>query len=139
MTGGSPKRHGESEFQPRLDRQQTCGRADGLRRTPTGAAWPGELLKQRLPPCNINGVRSTDQCRAKYRLTAHARKTIAERGISAAWICPVLAEPLSIETDKEDPGLLQALGRIPEHGDRILRVKHRIPLANLRQRQFEVA
>jgi hypothetical protein len=67
-------------------------------------------------------VKCANQRRAKYRLTAHGRKTIAERGISAAWICRVLAEPLSIETDKEDPSLLHALGRIPEHGDRILRV-----------------
>jgi hypothetical protein len=29
---------------------------------------------------------------------------------------------LALEKDKEDPRLRHALGRIPEHGDRILRV-----------------
>jgi hypothetical protein len=67
-------------------------------------------------------VKSTDRCRVQYRLTAHARKTIADRCISCAWIDRVLANPLALETDKEDPTLRHALGRIPERSDMILRV-----------------
>jgi hypothetical protein len=47
---------------------------------------------------------------------------IGERKISSDWIGRVLAHPLMVEQDREDPELRHALGRIPEHGDRILRV-----------------
>jgi hypothetical protein len=67
-------------------------------------------------------VNRADKCRVQYRLTAHAKKTIAERGISLAWIDRVLGNPLVLESDKEDPTLRHALGRIPERSDRILRV-----------------
>ena len=63
------------------------------------------------------------ECRRfPYRLTEHARKTAAERGIPISWIEEVLFNPFSLESDKEDPSLRHALGRIPERGDRILRV-----------------
>jgi hypothetical protein len=67
-------------------------------------------------------VKNADRSRVQYRLTAHARKTIAERGISHAWIHRVLADRLALETDKEDQTLRHALARIPEHRDMILRV-----------------
>ena len=47
---------------------------------------------------------------------------IAERGISRAWIERVLADPLALEIDKEDPTLRHALARIPERGGMVLRV-----------------
>ena len=47
---------------------------------------------------------------------------MVERGIKTAWIDQVLAHPLAIMEDKEDPTLRHALGRVPELGDRILRV-----------------
>ena len=61
---------------------------------------------------------------SRYRLTAHAQRTIAERGISLIWLDRVLSHPLTVEADKEDPKLRHALGRIPERGDRVLRVVH---------------
>jgi hypothetical protein len=60
--------------------------------------------------------------RIHYRLTKHARKTIAERGISCAWIDRVLACPLALKRDREDATLLHALGRVSERDDRVLRV-----------------
>jgi hypothetical protein len=58
----------------------------------------------------------------QYRLTAHAKNAIAERRISLAWIFRVPDNPLALEVDRADPALRHALGRIPERGDRILRV-----------------
>ena len=57
-----------------------------------------------------------------FQLTAHARRTITARGISPSWIACVLAKPIALMEDKEDPTLRHALGRIPERGDKILRV-----------------
>ncbi len=64
----------------------------------------------------------TPRGRVQYRLTKHAEETIAARRISRTWVERVLAEPLALERDKEDPTLRHALGRVPEHGDMILRV-----------------
>jgi hypothetical protein len=47
---------------------------------------------------------------------------MAERGIQRSWIDRVIACPLALERDKEDPTLQHALGRVPERSDRILRV-----------------
>ncbi len=57
-----------------------------------------------------------------YVLTAHAAKVITERGIPLAWVERVLASPARVENDRRDPTLRHALVRIPEHGDRVLRV-----------------
>ena len=57
-----------------------------------------------------------------YVLTAHAARVIQERGIALAWVERVLAEPMKIEPDHHDPTLRHALARIPEFGDRVLRV-----------------
>ena len=58
----------------------------------------------------------------KYLLSAHAETVIAERSILIAWVEGVLTSPEKTEPDKEDPQLTHALGRIPEHGGRVLRV-----------------
>ncbi len=58
----------------------------------------------------------------EYRLTSHAKKTIAERGIDRAWIERILSHPARVESDRQDRALSHALGRIPEYGDRVLRV-----------------
>ena len=71
-------------------------------------------------------MKNADKHRIRYRLTEHAQKTITERCISRAWLEMVLADPLTTERDKEDPTLLHALGRIPERGDRILRVIYNV-------------
>ena len=67
-------------------------------------------------------MKKADGYRASYYLTSHAQKMIAERHISSAWIDQVLANPMAVERDKDDPRLCHALGRITERGDRILRV-----------------
>ena len=54
--------------------------------------------------------------------TAHARKVISERAIRLEWIERVLSQPERTERDQVDPELHHALGRIPEHGGRVLRV-----------------
>jgi hypothetical protein len=57
-----------------------------------------------------------------YALTAHATTVLAERQIPLAWVARVLAAPALTEPDRDDPALRHALARIPEHGDRVLRV-----------------
>ncbi len=57
-----------------------------------------------------------------FVLSAHAKIVIAERSIKTEWLEHVLSKPEKIEADRDDPDLRHALGRIPEHGDRVLRV-----------------
>jgi hypothetical protein len=57
-----------------------------------------------------------------YTLSAHAARVIAARRIELGWIARIVANPMKLESDPEDPELVHALGRIPEHGDRVLRV-----------------
>ena len=55
------------------------------------------------------------------------RHTHREQSRSVAFHSSGLTEcsrPLTVEADKEDPKLRHALGRIPERGDRVLRVVH---------------
>lgn len=59
---------------------------------------------------------------AKFTLSAHAQTVIAERGIHPDWIERILANPERVEQGKNDPVLRHAIGRIPEHGNRVLRV-----------------
>jgi hypothetical protein len=67
-------------------------------------------------------VKNTGNLDLQFQLTGHAKTALAEREISVSWIFSVLADPLVLENDKEDPELMHALGRVPERGDRILRV-----------------
>jgi hypothetical protein len=57
-----------------------------------------------------------------FTITKHAAEVIAQRGISLEWVERVLKKPQKVEPDAEDPALRHALARIPEHGDRVLRV-----------------
>jgi hypothetical protein len=67
-------------------------------------------------------VENAKEHHPRYQLTEHAHRTMAARGISTSWVGRVLSEPLRIEKDEEDPTLQHGLGRIPERGDRMLRV-----------------
>jgi hypothetical protein len=58
----------------------------------------------------------------KFVLSAHAKTVLAERSIKAEWLERVLSHPEKVEADREDADLKHALGRIPEHGNRVLRV-----------------
>jgi hypothetical protein len=57
-----------------------------------------------------------------FILTAHAATVIAERDISVAWLELALTKPERTERHRIDPVLEHALVRIPERGDRVLRV-----------------
>ena len=56
------------------------------------------------------------------QLTRHARAMLAERRIEVAWVERTVEAPESVEQDRVDPRLEHCLRRIPEHGDRVLRV-----------------
>jgi hypothetical protein len=49
---------------------------------------------------------------------------LRERGILPAWVSFVLEAPEATEPDKVDPALCHALRRIPDHGNRVLRIVH---------------
>ena len=57
-----------------------------------------------------------------FELTNHAKAVVAERGIALEWIERVMIAPQRREVDLRDSALNHALGRIPEHGGRVLRV-----------------
>ena len=57
-----------------------------------------------------------------YELSAHARDVIEERQIQAAWIERALATPARIDPRENDPTAESRFIRIPEFGDRVLRV-----------------
>jgi hypothetical protein len=61
-----------------------------------------------------------------FELTAHAAAAIAKRGIDAAWIARVLSNPERVEHHASDAALRHALARIPERGDRVLRVVYNV-------------
>jgi hypothetical protein len=58
----------------------------------------------------------------RYELTAHAATVNAKRGIDGAWLERALSKPERTEQDKHDATLTHALARVPEYGDRLLRV-----------------
>jgi len=60
-----------------------------------------------------------------YELTVHAAHVIRERGILLDWVKRVLEEPERVEPDRDDPEIIHALGRVPEFGERVLRVIYR--------------
>ena len=55
-------------------------------------------------------------------LSAHAEVVIKERSIRREWVERVLEKPEKTEPDGADPQVTHALGRIPEYGNRVLRV-----------------
>lgn len=57
-----------------------------------------------------------------YEFTKHARQVIQERKIKPDWIALALSKPEKIEQDSTDQELEHALARIPEFGNRVLRV-----------------
>ena len=57
-----------------------------------------------------------------YELSQHARDVLEEREIPVAWLERVLKSPQRIEPDADDADLEHRLGRIREHGNRVLRV-----------------
>ena len=58
----------------------------------------------------------------KYELTQHARDVLQERKIPAEWMERVLTKPALVESSAQDTTVESRLAKIPEHGDRVLRV-----------------
>ncbi len=54
--------------------------------------------------------------------SAHARDAIIEREIDPDWVMRTVEKPARTEPDREDPELTHFLARIPENGNRVLRV-----------------
>ena len=57
-----------------------------------------------------------------YELTQHARDVLQERKIPVEWMERVLANPALVEPSATDATVESRLAKIPEHGDRVLRV-----------------
>lgn len=57
-----------------------------------------------------------------YVLTEHARDALEKRQIPIAWMEHALTRPEVTEADPVDPDLEHRLARIPEFGNRVLRV-----------------
>jgi hypothetical protein len=55
-------------------------------------------------------------------MTQHARRRIAERGIDVAWIERTVALPMRMGPCPNHPDRTRAWRRIPERGNRVLRV-----------------
>ena len=54
--------------------------------------------------------------------TQHAEDMLHERGIDRAWVEAAVRDPETLEPDPQRPGVFRAYRRIPERGDRVLRV-----------------
>jgi hypothetical protein len=57
-----------------------------------------------------------------FELTQHAKKVLAERGISPEWVARTLANPELTRPDPSDATVERRFRRIPEFGGRVLRV-----------------
>jgi hypothetical protein len=57
-----------------------------------------------------------------YHLTQHARDVLAKRRIPLEWVERVLEHPERVQSDENDGDLEHRLARIPEYGNRVLRV-----------------
>ena len=57
-----------------------------------------------------------------YELTAHARDSLEKRHIALTWVERAFDAPEATEADPVDPDLEHRLARIPEWGNRVLRV-----------------
>ena len=55
-------------------------------------------------------------------LTEHAREALERRNINLAWVERAIDAPEAIEPDPVDADLEHRLARIPEWGNRVLRV-----------------
>ena len=63
------------------------------------------------------------ECRMiKFEFTTHAQTVATFRAIKNEWTEATLSAPELRLPDREDPELMHALARIPEHGNRVLRV-----------------
>jgi len=66
------------------------------------------------------GLAAMEPC--EFDWSVHARLMLEERCIQQNWVIRTLKKPENIEADQIDQNISHALARIPEHGDRVLRV-----------------
>jgi hypothetical protein len=59
-----------------------------------------------------------------FVFSKHAADMIAEREIERAWVEETVSNPEIFEVDPYRPGVKRAFRRIPERGDRYLRVAY---------------
>ena len=57
-----------------------------------------------------------------YELTQHARDVLQERQIAVAWMERALGQPALSLPSQSDPAVESRFVRIPEYGNRVLRV-----------------
>jgi hypothetical protein len=57
-----------------------------------------------------------------YELTQHARDALQERNIPVEWMERAIAKPALVKPSVNDTTVESRFAKIPEHGDRILRV-----------------
>jgi Domain of unknown function (DUF4258) len=57
-----------------------------------------------------------------YELTKHAQKALEERGIQIEWMERTLSAPECVLPDPADTAVERYFRRIPEFGERVLRV-----------------
>lgn len=82
---------------------------------------PGKLKRDR--PAGVEEPKCpAPERRLRYALTSHARRVMAERGIRTAWLEETLVSLERVERDPVDPEVSHRLRKIPDMGDRVLRV-----------------
>jgi hypothetical protein len=60
----------------------------------------------------------------RVRLSAHAKLQISDRKIELDWLLSVLRMPEFVRNDWRRPGVKLAFGRVPQFGNRWLRVAY---------------
>jgi hypothetical protein len=60
----------------------------------------------------------------EFTLSKHAEDTMREREIDFAWLAATMEAPEATELHPDDPTLIYVFRRIPEFGNRVLRVVH---------------
>ncbi|WP_153111059.1 DUF4258 domain-containing protein [Propionivibrio limicola] len=58
----------------------------------------------------------------EFTLSKHAEDAMKEREIDRTWVQATMDDPQLVERHENDPTLIYAYRRIPEFGNRILRV-----------------
>lgn len=71
----------------------------------------------------------SEQPTLPYSLSEHARTVIQEREILLEWVSRTFLEPERTDPHSVDPSLRHALARIPENGNRVLRVVYNYTIA----------
>ena len=60
----------------------------------------------------------------EFTLSKHAIDAVQERGISREWVAVTMDNPERTEHHRDDRALMHALRRIPDLGNRVLRVAY---------------